>query len=452
MKILKVSTLKISKNDSLTSLVKKNAFYSLALKILSVLLSFWSIRVAFDFTGSQQLYGLWLTIISVVSWLSLLNGGLGNGLRNKLSQALATNKLERARAYVSTSYTFIILLSLGLIILYLLLTFWIDWRFLFNAGYMQEVEFAVLFSVVVVSYFIQLALTTINAVCFAFNRSTLPALFTFISNLLFVISLYVLKYFGVEGLLVLGLMYSISMLIVLLIANIALFRKEYTSVRPSIKYFEKDLVGELIGNGIKFFLLEISAVIIFATDSMIITHVVGSEEVAIYQLVMKLFSVFTIISGAIMVPLWSAFTHAYSKGDIVWIKKVMRKIMSFIIPLIVGIILMSFMINPLLDFWMGDSFYASPFIIFAIATYVFVNIWSNIFAYFLNGINKVNGQLLTVGIGAIVNIPLSIFLSKNLGLGTVGIVLGTILSLIPFSILGPINTFTIIKSKFVKFN
>ncbi|MCM2535833.1 MATE family efflux transporter [Neobacillus pocheonensis] len=207
----------------------------------------------------------------------------------------------------------------------------------------------------------------------------------------------------------------------------------------------KKYIKELIGNGIKFFFLETSAVIIFATDSMVITHVVGSEGVTIYQLVMKLFSIFTTVSGTIMVPLWSAFTHAYSKGDIAWIKKIMRKILLMVIPLVSGVIVFTFLVNPILKIWIGNGIIAPKILICTIALYIIINIWSNIFAYFLNGVNKINGQLLTVGIGAVVNIPLSLFFSKTVGLGTVGVVLGTILSLLPFSILGPINTYLVIK-------
>ena len=115
---------------------------------------------------------------------------------------------------------------------------------------------------------------------------------------------------------------------------------------------------------------------------MIITHVVGSEEVAIYQLVMKLFSIFTIISGTIMVPLWSAFTHAYSKGEIEWIRKIMRKILLMIIPLVVGVFIFIFMVNPILKIWIGNGVSASQTLIITIACYVVINIWSNIFAYF----------------------------------------------------------------------
>ncbi len=445
MKNLEISKTKINRNASLTSLVKKNAIYSLTLKILSMLLSFWSVKVAFDFTGSQQIYGLWLTILSVISWLGLLNGGMGNGLRNKLSHSLATNNYKDAKAYVSTSYVVIASMSIVCIIIFMLFTCFFDWRTLFNANYISKMEFTALFSVVVISYFMQLTLSTINAVCFAFNRSTLPSFFTFLSNIIYVLSLYLLKHLGIKGFFILGLVYSTSMLIVLFIANIYLFSGQYKEIKPAIVFFEKKYIKDLMGNGVKFFLLEISAVIIFTTDSMIITHAVGSGEVTIYQLVMKLFSIFTTVSGTILVPLWSAFTHAYSKGDIEWIRKIMRRITLLFIPLIAGVFIFTLLVNPLLKIWIGNGVVAPTNLIIIVAIYVVINIWSNIFAYFLNGVNKINGQLFTVGLGAILNIPLSLYFSKSLGLGSVGVVLGTIICLLPFSILGPINTYLIIK-------
>ena len=145
-----------------------------------------------------------------------------------------------------------------------------------------------------------------------------------------------------------------------------------------------------------------------------------------------------------MVPLWSAFTHAYSKGDIDWIIKVMKRITYMLIPLFSGVFLFTFTINPILKIWIGDEIVASKSWILIIEIYIVINIWSNVFAYFLNGVNAINGQLFTVGLGAIINIPLSLYLSKTLNLGTIGVVLSTILCLIPFAVLGPINTYLLI--------
>lgn len=438
-----VGRIRANKSDSLGTIVRKNAIASLLLKVLSVLLSFWSVRVAFDFTGSQQIYGLWLTILSVLSWLALLNGGLGNGLRNKLAYALSVNDYESGKAYVSTAYVFIIIIAFVASIIYLVLNSFVDWRVLFNSSYISSSEFNVLFSFLVLSYFIQLILSTVNAICFAFNKATLPSVFTFVSNFIYVISLYILKYFGFQGIFVLGLVYSASIIIILIIANVYFFSREYAAIKPNLNYFNVKYIKELAGNGIKFFLLEISAVIIFATDSIIITHVTGSNDVTIYQLVMKLFSIFTIVSGAIITPLWSAFTHAYGKKDIYFIKSVVKKIILMFIPLVLGVFLYGAFINPVLKIWINENIEASISLIVIVGIYIIINIWSNFFAYFLNGINRINEQLIIVGIGAILNIPLSFWLSDLFGAS--GVVLSTVICLLPFSIIGPILTYRSIK-------
>jgi O-antigen/teichoic acid export membrane protein len=445
MKSSIMSKIQLDKKDSLTSVVRKNSLYSLGLRILSTFLSFWSVRVAYDFTGSQQIYGLWLTILSVISWLGLLNGGMGNGLRNKLSQAIATNNIQNAKAYVSTSYTFISVIAIVCCIIFGVITSFVDWRIVFKANYIPQADFILLFSTIVISYFFQLILSTLNTICFAYNNASLPYLFTFFSNLLYVICLYILKIFNIKGFLILGFVYCITNLIVLLLANVFLFSDKYRDIKPSLSYFNKKYIKELMGNGVKFFLLEISALVIFTTDSMVINYVVGSKEVTIYQLVMKLFSVFLLVSGTIMLPLWSAYTHAYSKGDIAWMRKTLKKLLFMMIPFSLGIIMFSFLVNPILKIWMGNKVIAPNVLIFVIACYTIINIWSNIFAYFLNGINKITGQLITVGGGAIINIPLSILLAKNLELGAIGVVIGTILSLFPFAILGPIISYRVIK-------
>ena len=49
-------------------------------------------------------YGVYLTISSMIAWVSFFDIGLGHGLRNKLAEAIARNDLSKAKAYVSTTY------------------------------------------------------------------------------------------------------------------------------------------------------------------------------------------------------------------------------------------------------------------------------------------------------------------------------------------------------------
>ena len=69
------------------------------------------------------------------------------------------------------------------------------------------------------------------------------------------------------------------------------------------------------------------------------------------------------------------------------------------------------------------------------------------FAYFVNAINKLQLQLYTSVVAALINIPLSIYLVKSLELGLEGVVLATVISLSIFAVLAPIQVFKIIYGK-----
>ena len=64
------------------------------------------------------------------------------------------------------------------------------------------------------------------------------------------------------------------------------------------------------------------------------------------------------------------------------------------------------------------------------ALYYFLIIWGSIYSTVLNGMGKVNMQLILGCIAAVINIPLSIFLGKTCGMRTTGVCLGTVICML----------------------
>ena len=83
-------------------------------------------------------------------------------------------------------------------------------------------------------------------------------------------------------------------------------------------------------------------------------------------------------------------------------------------------------------------------LIFIFSFFVFISIWNNIYAYFLNGISETKVQTRTAIVGGIINIPLVFLFVKYLNFGLPGVVLAMCLSLLPFSIFGPKETYKFI--------
>jgi O-antigen/teichoic acid export membrane protein len=72
-------------------------------KGLALVLSFFSMPLYIRFFGNDDVLGLWYTILSMLSWVHICDLGLGNGLRNRLTEALAVGDTEKAKRFVSST-------------------------------------------------------------------------------------------------------------------------------------------------------------------------------------------------------------------------------------------------------------------------------------------------------------------------------------------------------------
>ena len=79
------------------------------------------------------------------------------------------------------------------------------------------------------------------------------------------------------------------------------------------------------------------------------------------------------------------------------------------------------------------------------AGYVIINGWCGIFSQFLNGVGKIKLQLFSGIFGAILNIPLAIFLGKHLGI--YGVLLSTAILGLVSAFWSPIQYFKLINNK-----
>jgi O-antigen/teichoic acid export membrane protein len=432
---------KFSINSDRSSNVSKNIIFLMLVRGLTMVTSFFLVRVTYEFLGDKAVYGVWLTILSVLSWINYFDVGLGNGLRNKLAESLSNGNEDEAKEYVSTSYIILGFFVFVLMIIYSLISKFINWNQIFNIEVVTENKLNIVLFILIIGYLLRFLLSLIKSVSFANQDAVVPAVILFFSNLLVVSTLYIFQILGFNGLLNLSIIYSIIFVFVFLFANIYLYSKKYRDIVPNVKYYSKEKISNIFNLGIKFFIIQIAALIIFTTDNMIITQVLGPEYVTNYQILFKLFNVFLIASSVILTPLWSAFTDAYTKNDYIWMKNILKRLILLMIPLIIAIVIVGFFSNNIIKLWLGESLNLNSSFIVLMSIMIVLRIWSNIFAYISNGISRMKVQFYTVTFGAIINIPLSIYFAKNLKMGNNGVVLGSILSLSVFAILGPIDIF-----------
>ncbi|MBN2068147.1 MAG: oligosaccharide flippase family protein [Opitutales bacterium] len=422
---------------------KKNVLGLFAVKGYSICVSFFLIPVTLQLLD-VYLFGVWITLFNILSWMQIFDVGIGNGLRNKFSEVMAVNDVKQAREYVSTAYFLMAGITLLLLLLFVIPWRFINWSYFFNVQICFGREIRLLVGIAFVLTAILFLLKLIDSLLFASHRPAYSALLLAISNTIIILIFFFAKTYISGSLIAVGLLYTIVPLVVFFTANIILFRGSFKAVRPSIRFFDKKKVKKLLNLGIQFFIIQIAVLVIFQTDSLIIAHVLSPEEVTPYNIVFRYFGVIAMVFAMIITPLWSAYTEALAKGDFAWIEAVLLKQAKAMIVVALIIVCLALFANVLIPLWLQREESIDSFLLFGMAFYTVVSIWNNIFAYLLNGLGKVKLQVITAILGAVVNIPVSIFMAKSYGNG--GVVIGTIISLSFFSVLGPIQVFKLVKS------
>ena len=417
---------------------KKNITAMFLLKGVSAVVSFMLVPVMIGYLGTVD-YGIWITLGSIISWLNFFDVGLGNGMRNKFAEALAKGDGVLARVYVSTTYAMLSLIVGALLILSLLIIPFVNWTAVFNAPPQSGAQLGLLVTFVVIFFLIKFLFGLIGTMLVADQRPAMQSLMDAIASILSLIAVFILSRTTVHSLLYLGIAVSLSAAVVPVAASLFFFRSGYRAYVPSIRYVKLEHARELTSLGFQFFFIQVAVIVIFLSSNLIITQLFGPAQVTVYNVVFKYFNIVTMVSSIVNAPFWSAHTEAYQNGDTGWIRNAVQRLTRIWYLLVVCVIAMIGFSNWFYRIWVGNAVEVPVMLSVAMGAFVVVSAWNNIFVGFINGVGRIRLQLYSAAIGAIINIPLAIFLAKYVGLGVSGVVIAASISLIGGTVINPIQ-------------
>jgi len=410
---------------------------SLIFKLLAALSFFILIPVLIDYLGREK-YGVWSTLLSISSWVVIFDFGIGNGLRNKVSESIAKNKWRKAQEFVSTSYCIIGVVMFFLLIISTQLSSYVPWERVFNTSLISSGDIRLIVNITLIFVLTNFFLSLMNQVAHGVQKTSVVVMNQFFSNVISLISIYILSKYTDSSIFLISVVYGSSILSSNILVT-AFFYHKHRKLIPKLSMFKTTRIQPLFSLGLKFFVLQVAVIILFSTDKLIITQFLGPSYVVNYDIVFTLFSVVTVFHGVIVTPLWSAYSNAFHKDDYYWMRNMMKnqiRFFGFLILFTLGLTL----ITPLIiRNWIGADFAVNWKLIVVAAFFVLILSWNNIFALFLNGINQFKLQLRSSIVAMLINIPLSIIFIRYFNMEGEGVLLATIISLGIFAVLGPIQ-------------
>ncbi len=400
-----------TKEDNRSNLIIKNISGSFVIKFATVLINLLLVPLTLHYLNPFD-YGIWLTLSSILLWINYFDIGLGNGLRNKLSEALAKNNYKLGQIYIST--TFFILLGFVLILYFIFFLFQsiIDWNKLLNVSLDNVVN---LRNLILIIFFVVSLTSVFKIIGIIYISHHLPIindLITFSGNLVSFICIFMLTKFVKGSLFNVALVYSISPLLVILSVSFITFKRVYPNLMPKLYLIEIKYIKELLGLSFSFFFLQIAGMIIFTSANLLISNLYGPTQVTVYNLSFKYFSLVSYIFGIIIAPYWAAITDAHIKNDFNWIKKSLYQLKKIWFYLMILTFIMFCLSNIAYKFWVGSEVNVPISLSFIFAIYISIANYNNILAFALNGMGKLRIQIYCAIVVIIIFFPLSFLLSN----------------------------------------
>lgn len=423
----------------------KNMILSLFMRFANIVAHFLVVPLTINYLNAER-YGIWLTLSSIIGWVSFFDLGLSNGFRNRFAEAKANNDTALARQYVSTTYAVIgIIVSIVLFVVVLLNFTILDWSKILNISQIYKSELTFVFTIVIVFTCLNMIANIFSTLLTADQKVGYASVIQGFGQYLSLLVIYIISKTTEGSLSNLALYYSSIPCIVMLLSSFVFFRhSRYSQYRPSLSYVKFSLTKKIMNLGVQFFVIQICMLAVFQVVNIVITRELGAESVTEYNIANKYFNIVYMTVVILITPLWSAFTDAYAKFDYGWMQNVYKKLLTFTVFTFFVYLLMLLLAKYAYRVWIGDAIEIPFSTSLAMALFAFVQTYCSVNSYIVNGLGTVRLQSTVFLFFALISWTC---LTLSAGFGLVGVILYTTIIYLVIGVLEHIQIVKILNRK-----
>ena len=397
-----------------------------AARLVTTAAGMMSISLTVRYLGGDR-YGLWATVAGAVMWVNLLDLGVANALTNNLARAHALDDRLSAAQHLTNA-----LLMTGSMAVVAGLTFavgfrYVNWMRLLNVGAaVPQLE---------VRHFVAAAIGLLLAGLPGGLAGRVLAGYQELHRYNFVTCAG-----AITGLLALalGMIFHVSMPLLFILSAGCLPLASLTLLvrtigwskpwlRPRLLLSNKNTILELLSSGWAFFLIQISAVVVYSSDNLIVSHYLGPAEVTPYSVTWRLASLAAVVQSLLFPALWPAYAEAHARRDYNWVRRTFTfTLRGTVVFNAASAVLLVSLGKPLIRLWAGPVAVPSAPLLVAMAVWILVSGFMSVESCLLAALNRTRAQAVLSIVAAALNVTLSITLVQRVG--SLGVIAGTILS------------------------
>jgi O-antigen/teichoic acid export membrane protein len=411
--------------ELVTNRVILNSLISILGKVLVSGSSLLSVSVLLHLLGNKQ-YGEWVTLTSIVLWLQLMDLGIGNGLRNKITTHLAVGDISSASRVYAGALQLYLLISIGLAVL--------------CPVFIQAISipgelfwFAIL---LYVPFILQLPLSLGASVLAGARKMGLVTTINALQPILFLISLIALAMsegtITIQWLILIWLFCYLTGNMILFFVSAKEVRLRFNDV--VLRWGNLKHAKPIINASVQFFILQITSIIFFNLGNYLVYMNLGPEEAAKYDTINKLYLFFITIFNMVISVVWSELTHHMQTRKFKKAKRVFKNLFIITILFTSIPVSFSFIVPFVIKVWTNGQIEVVFREVLPFSMVVALQAIAYSGAVVLNAAERILGQIIISIITSVILIPLSLHFFSS-GLGVISVPLSIGICLVPTAIL-----------------
>lgn len=337
---------------------------------------------------SKERYGLWLIILSLVSWLGMSDLGIPSALQNQLIKLRANGETLRAHNLLAYGVKFLIFIG-GIIFVVLgVSSFFLPLADWFSVTPKLADEFVITFLLCLFNFALALP-SRLGGILFnVHGKYTMQPLFEMAGALVSFGMLLVAVWLSWNSMIALATCNFVGLIGGGFLATFLSFRK-YNYQLSATKPFPEDKKALLTKGGFFFFTI-IGELLILQSDALLIGTSLSASDVPLYLIPISLFINFLQLQNVWLRPLWPILTHLQATRNYFQLSFHFKRALfgSLTAAVIFGGCIVIFG-DRFIHLWSNDTVGLSSIMAWGIAAYTLVASVDNLLATFLNAFGKI---------------------------------------------------------------
>ncbi len=310
-------------------------------QVLGSLLGFVMVPLLMRYFSSTD-YGLWVTLLSLITWISIFDFGIGYSFKNKITEFLVDKDKNKISALFFECIQYYAIISIIMLFIFCIL--------LFNVKILAENKTLAL--CIYIPAIFTFPLNISGQILQGLRLAYLSSLYNMARSLTWAIVIATLVFYGQQANLVFtAILFSTLNFCFSSYIFYTALKKAGLNI-PSVKFFfQKPTFNSTIATGLQFFVLQISALLFFSMGNYYIYSNLTPNDTIQYDTINKIFMFYFAFYNTTISVYWAELVFHKTANDYQQLKKIYQRLLLFSFLCTLGAFILTAIAPAFIYYW-----------------------------------------------------------------------------------------------------